>query len=224
MSDPVPRDRATSRSCLDVMKQKPAAIMGKARTMDVDDLELGWPSDPREGKRQELGDAARLTREFLRDPDSVLRARSYAMTVSSNFEQKDFTSVPQLPTGPDYYLVTQKNNATVRFYAEHPRYPGARELQVTAAEKEDGPKVYLLPWQDSKLTYCKLAEDAALVLTGPLNGCSVFVVEVDDAGNCKRRSGTPDPCRGRRTAEERRRTGSRLPVAIRSRPLGVRER
>jgi hypothetical protein len=57
----------------------------------------------------------------------------------------------------------------------HPSYPEARHIEVEEAEEEGAPKVCFLPWQDSKLTYRKLDDDAHLVLTGPLNGCSVFV-------------------------------------------------
>ena len=39
-----------------------------------------------------------------------------------------------------------------------------------------------LPWLDSALTYCKLDPGTRLVLTGPMNGCSVFVVVVTDRG------------------------------------------
>ncbi len=39
-----------------------------------------------------------------------------------------------------------------------------------------------LPWKDSKLTYCRLDDDADLVLTGPLDGCSVFVVDITGRG------------------------------------------
>jgi hypothetical protein len=177
-----PRDRATSRGCLDGIKMKLAAIMRTVTGQDDDiDLEIGGPSDSRPGKRRELEDADRLTRDFLRNPGAVLGAGNYAMTTSADFEQDALTQAAQLvagPGAPDIYLVTQKSNATVRFFAEHSRYPAARELQVGAAEEEDGPVVLYLPWQDSKLTYRELDDDAHLVLTGPLNGCSVFVVEV----------------------------------------------
>jgi hypothetical protein len=183
-----PRERATSTGCLDGMKMKLKILMRKV-TGGEDDFTIGEPSAPRPAKRRELDDEDRLIRDFLCDPATVLRADNYAMTTSADFEQDALTQAAQLvegPDAPDDFLVTQKSksNATVRFYAEHSRYKGARELHVEAAKEEDGPKVYFLPWQESKLTYGKLARDADLVLTGPLNGCSVFVVEVvnDEGG------------------------------------------
>jgi hypothetical protein len=175
-------ERATSTSCLDGIKRKLIALKKKVTGAEAG-LVIGQPADPRPAKRAELEGADQLTLDFLRDPGYVLGAHVYAMTTSANFELVALTKVAQLlegPGAPDQYLVTQSSNATVRFYAKHSRYKGARELHVEAAREEGDPKVYLLPWDSSKLTYCKLAEDAALVLTGPLDGCSVFVVEAED--------------------------------------------
>jgi hypothetical protein len=174
-----PRERATSTSCLDGMKMKLKSLMRTVRGVE-EELTIGEHSGSVPRKREELDDADQLTRAFLRDPATVLSANNYAMTVSADFAQAALTQRAQLGEGmggPDYYLVTQRSNATVSFYAKHAAYQGARELHVQAAKKEGDPKVYFLPWEQSKLTYCKLAEDADLVLTWPLNGCSVFVVE-----------------------------------------------
>jgi hypothetical protein len=184
-----PGERATSTGCLDGIKKRLIALKKKVTGVEAGFV-ISQPSDSRPAKRGELEDADQLTRDFLRDPADVLGAHVYAMTSSADFEQAALTKVPQLldgPDAPDQYLVTQSShaNATVRFYAQHSRYRGARELHVEAAREEDGPKVYFLPWELSKLTYCKLAEDADLVLTGPLNGCSVFVVEVVGAEDGK---------------------------------------
>jgi hypothetical protein len=184
-----PRDRVTSRGCLDGIKTKLAAIARSVMGEEDDDgFEISEPSGTRPGKRPELDDADRLTRDFLRNPDAVLGAHNYAMTTSADFEQDALTQAAQLTAGPgapDIYLVTQEGNATVRFYAEHARYLAARDLQVVATEEEGAQLVLYLPWQDSKLTYRKLDDDAHLVLTGPLNGCSVFVVEVTDGESGK---------------------------------------
>jgi hypothetical protein len=175
------RDRATSRNCLTRMTSALAGIMNYVLGEEEEDLVIGGPGDGHAAERSPLANEDELVRAFLDDPAEVLRESCYAMTTSPELDDA-FTQNPRLPygrpNGPDYYLIEQKRNVTVRFYASHPSYPGARQIEVGEAEDEGAKKVRFLPWQDGKLTYCKLDDDADLVLTGPLNGCSVFVVEV----------------------------------------------
>ena len=176
------RERATSRGCLAMMKSALADIMSRVLGEEEEELVIGRSDGDHVAEKPSLDDADRLARDFLDDPAEVLRKGCYAMTTSAAFQENAITQTGRLPAdrpgGPDYYLVDQARNAAVFFYARHPSYPGARHLEVGEAEEEGAKKVCFLPWEDSKLTYRKLDDDADLVLTGPLNGCSVFVVEV----------------------------------------------
>ncbi|GAB2821820.1 hypothetical protein GCM10027176_27690 [Actinoallomurus bryophytorum] len=159
-----------------------SCVRGEQEEEDEEELVISGPSGSRPADKTPLANSAQLALEFLKDPAAVLGEGHYAMTTSSDFLDEAITQTAQLPAneqgGPDYYLIEQTSNATVGFYAEHPSYPQVRRIEVEEAEKEGAPKMCFLPWHDSKLTYCKLENDAHLVLTGPLNGCSVFVVEV----------------------------------------------
>jgi hypothetical protein len=183
------RERATSRSCLEMMYAAMDYIKSRAcgvQEEEEEELAIGRSGGDRTADKTPLKNSAQLASAFLAVPADVLGAGCYAMTASAAFLQTSIKSIAQLAAderdGPDYYLIKQEVNATVGFYAKHPSYPGARHIEVEEAGKEGAPKMYFLPWEDSKLTYCKLENDARLVLTGPLNGCSVFVVEVTDNG------------------------------------------
>jgi hypothetical protein len=133
-----------------------------------------------------MEDAARLIPAFLADPASVLRGGLYAMTASNAFVNANFKDAPRLGNselgGPDYYFFDQQDNAAIDFYQTHPVFPGVLSIEVVVAEEEGAAQVQFLPWRVAKLTYCKLDDDAHLVLTGPLNGCSVFLVEITGRG------------------------------------------
>jgi hypothetical protein len=178
------RERATSRNCLTRMKSALTDIMNYVLGEEEDDLVIGGPEDGHAAEKSPLANEDELVLAFLDDPEEVLRESCYAMTTSPELDDA-FTQNARLPgdqpDGPDYYLIEQERNVTVRFYAQHPSYPGARNLQVEETREVSAKRVLLLPWADSKLTYCKLAADADLVLTGPLNGCSVFVVQATAA-------------------------------------------
>jgi hypothetical protein len=181
------RERATSRGCLEMMYAAMDYIKSRAcGVQEEEELVIGRSGDDRPADKTPLRNSAQLVSDFLADPADVLRAGCYAMTTSSAFLEDAITQTAQLTAdeqgGPDYYLIEQEGNATVGFYEKHPSYPGARHIEVERTKKEGEPKMYFLPWEDSKLTYCKLENDARLVLTGPLNGCSVFVVEVANDG------------------------------------------
>jgi hypothetical protein len=175
------RDRATSRGCLAPAKALLASIMRHVRGEEEIPLVIGDVTSGRSGNEQPSDAMARLARRFLSDPSAVLADGCYAMTLSPDFANA-FPQTPRLPAnegGPDHYLVEQRRNATVRIYSKHQSYPGARQIEVVESLTEDTEKVCFLPWQESKLTYRRLDDDADLALTGPLNGCSVYVVRVE---------------------------------------------
>jgi hypothetical protein len=198
------RDRVTSLNCLSQMKAVLARRFGWSTDDDsssdedvfirgVDGVVTGGhpaavtgTTDGRatEGVPPENSD--QLVRDFLNDPATVLQRDSYGLEVAGTFVDTSFKSTPQLeqgkPGGPDYFNCKQLKNATVRLFAKHQRYKGVRELKVVPADKEDAARVQFLPWLQSKLTYCKLEPNTLLALTGPMNGCSVYVVVVTGRG------------------------------------------
>jgi hypothetical protein len=198
------RDRVTSLNCLE---RTMAALARRFRRPTDDDgppedddfirsvdgvLTGGHPAavigtgDGRATEGAPAENAERLVRDFLNDPAAVLGHDCYGLEIASTFAKTSFKGTARLeedkPGGPDYFDFRQSENATVRFFAAHQRYKGARELRVVPADEEGTTKVQFLPWQDSKLTYCKLDPDTRLVLTGPMNGCSVYVVVVTGRG------------------------------------------
>jgi hypothetical protein len=175
-----PAERATSTRCLDGIRVVLARIFNKAT--GGDGHVVGGLMDGGATVRPEMPDEDRLIRDFLADPRNVLRHSYYALEYAKKFLDTSYTGTIRLddknPGGPDYYLYRQTKNAAVRFYETHQRYKGARELKVVAAEEEGTVPMQFLPWRETKLTYCKLEPDTRLVLTGPINGCSIYVVTV----------------------------------------------
>jgi hypothetical protein len=198
------RDRVTPLDCLSQMKAVLARRFGWSTDDDrsseddgfirgVDGVVTGGhPSavtgttDGRATEGAPAENSDRLIRDFLKDPAIVLRYGCYGLESARTFVETSFKGTPQLdkgePGGPDYFYYKQFKNAAVRFFAEHQRYKGARELKVVPADEEGATPVQFLPWLDSALTYCKLDPGTQLVLTGPMNGCSVYVVVVTGRG------------------------------------------
>jgi hypothetical protein len=190
------RERVTGTSVIDRAKAVLTGILRRVTdsrdepavhefTIGRDSRPVGGVISGRTTERPLMADADRLGRRFLADPKSVLQRDIYAMTTSNAFVNANFRDTPQLGKsegGPDYYFFEQRNNADVRFYEAHQSLPGVHNLEVVAAEAEGTSRVQFLPWRDSMLTYCRLDDDAHLVLTGPITGCSVYVVEVTGRG------------------------------------------
>ena len=175
-----PRETATSKRCLGLFLTK-VLNRGGDRPSGVTGVPEHSPANGPEVK-----DSDRRIREFLADPADVLRDGCYAMTATVSFVRYNYAASPKLGKdevgGPDYILHEQRGNAGVRLYEKHSSYKGARHISVVLATEEAATKMCFLPWQENKVTYCKLGSDTHLVLTGPLNGCSAFVVDVAGRG------------------------------------------
>ena len=186
------RERVTGTGVIDRAKAVLTGILRRVKdsrdepavhefTIGRDSRPVGGLTVGRTTERSPMADADRLARRFLTDPKSVLRGGLYVMTTSNAFVNANFRDAPRLGKsegGPDYYFYEQRDSADVRFYEAHQSSPGVHNIEVVAAEAEGTSRVQFLPWRDSMLTYCRLDDDADLVLTGPLNGCSVYLVEI----------------------------------------------
>lgn len=85
---------------------------------------------------------------------------------------------------PDWFEYALKPDASIDIgYTEQYTWGGtpvggvqAIVVVAGAGEKNSkGPRVLYLPYIENKLTYMKLDDTADFVITGPLNGCSVYV-------------------------------------------------
>jgi hypothetical protein len=79
----------------------------------------------------------------------------------------------------DYLLCTPDSAAfaDLTVYTEARLCKGARELRIVKTDTETDAGVRYLPYQENKLSYCSLDAAVQWIFTGPIEGCSVYVVE-----------------------------------------------
>ena len=113
------------------------------------------------------------TSEFRNNPQNFLKHHRIVMA-ELMAEVGDFAFVEE-NEGNDQYKIKQVLYLDFRITPGDDGTLGVKRLEVIASAVETGLRV--LPWKPSALTYMKLDDSAKWFLTGPIEGCFIYIAK-----------------------------------------------
>jgi hypothetical protein len=160
-------------------------------------IEPGKSAPGKESKSTVKPDPAADTEAFKKDPAPFLETHFVSFgginwgSLPTATDYLLFQMKPQQPhsddrTKDDLFVVTRDSRYVldVEFPAATfmPQYDNTLQLNLVIREKVPDTGVRYLKWMGNRLTAMFLDEDATWVFTGPLQGCHVYVAELEDGG------------------------------------------